>query len=180
MSATTFVTTSFLGAATPPRPWESSGMPANGMTTEQLKEVAAQGMEIGSHGRHHFPFPRLSQAALNEECCESRSVLEEIIDGPVHEFAYPHGLYDGRVVSAVEAAGYQHAWACDPFPLHAGVRPYCLPRISVSECTRTREDFLRLLWGDDLRGRLNLRFGGRRRALNSIPLAGADTNVRPS
>ena len=180
MSATTFITTSFLGASAPPHPWESSGMAAKGMTTEQLTEVAAHGMEIGSHGRHHPPFPRLSPAALDEECCESKRVLERIIEGPVHEFAYPHGLYDGRVVSAVKAAGYRHAWTCDPFPVHTGVRPYSLPRISVSESIRTREDFLRLLWGDDLRGRLNLRFGGRKRALNSIPCAGADTNVRPS
>lgn len=77
----------------------------------RLREVAAAGIEIGSHSRSHPDLRSLPDQELGEECRRSRLELEDGLGRAVRYFAYPHGRYDGRVKVAVREAGYEAACA---------------------------------------------------------------------
>jgi peptidoglycan/xylan/chitin deacetylase (PgdA/CDA1 family) len=77
----------------------------------QVLEVAAAGMEIGSHGLTHVRLPSISDRDLADEVTESRQVLSELLGEPVAGFAYPYGELGGREVEAVARAGYRYACA---------------------------------------------------------------------
>lgn len=69
---------------------------------------------IGAHGLSHTPLRQLRDADLARELIDSRSIIEDVIDKPVHGMSYPHGDYDQRIIEAVMQAGYLWA-ACSTF-----------------------------------------------------------------
>ncbi|WP_245667355.1 polysaccharide deacetylase family protein [Actinomadura macra] len=102
------------------------------MTVDQIRTVAAAGMEVASHGRHHVSLPATGGCELREELEESRATLEDIVDRPVTGFAYPYGHATGREIEAVRAAGYDYA--CDISPDEPG--RHALPRAYIGERDR--------------------------------------------
>ena len=82
------------------------------MSWEQLREFKDHSIDVGGHTRTH---PRLTAIPytnlVNEiEGCKSR--IEDMIDGQVESFAYPHGTtsdYNNQVKTVVKAAGYTNA-----------------------------------------------------------------------
>jgi peptidoglycan/xylan/chitin deacetylase (PgdA/CDA1 family) len=99
------------------------------MTWDELRGIAADGVEIGSHTISHPHLTRLSDADLDRELGDSRTQLEDELGRPCRFFAYPYGEHDRRVRDAVRRAGYQAAFA-----LAAGADrgdPYALPRIDL-------------------------------------------------
>ncbi|GAA0589043.1 polysaccharide deacetylase family protein [Actinomadura livida] len=99
------------------------------MTDEQLRTVAAAGIEIASHGRHHVSLPETDDTELREELEESRARLEEVVEGPVTGFAFPYGHATEREVEAARAAGYDYA--CHIRPDEAS--RHALPRAYVGD-----------------------------------------------
>jgi peptidoglycan/xylan/chitin deacetylase (PgdA/CDA1 family) len=91
-------------AGGPVRP-EWDGM----MTWDELKELHAEGHEIGSHSRTHAILPLVSDAQLADEIAGSRAQLRERLGFEIESFCYPNGDCDARVAMAVERAGYRHA-----------------------------------------------------------------------
>ena len=82
----------------------------NLMTWDQLREIAADGMAIGSHSVSHRDLKRLNDA--NEEwreISESRKVLVARLNTPVTSFAYPGGTYTARDIADAAKAGYRTA-----------------------------------------------------------------------
>ena len=81
----------------------------------QLREMANQGMEIGSHTRYHPNFKterrRLAPAAYEElvarELTSSRKILEERLQVPVRYLSYPFGYHDQILEGKAYQAGYQ-------------------------------------------------------------------------
>jgi peptidoglycan/xylan/chitin deacetylase (PgdA/CDA1 family) len=71
-----------------------------------LRAVAAAGIEIGSHGRHHRDLTACDAAELEAEVAGSRAELEGALGAPVTTFCYPYGCCDERSRAAVAAAGY--------------------------------------------------------------------------
>lgn len=84
------------------------------MTTDQVKEISENGIEIGSHTLSHPDLTKLSQGKLTDETKNSKEELEKIIGKPVVSFCYPSGQYNDAVVAAVEAAGYKFAVTTKP------------------------------------------------------------------
>lgn len=80
------------------------------MTLDNLKELAAAGMTIGSHTRSH---PRLYQMTdpdkLWDEIAGSKAILEKKLGRPVEYFAYPYGKETEQSVALVKQAGYKAA-----------------------------------------------------------------------
>jgi peptidoglycan/xylan/chitin deacetylase (PgdA/CDA1 family) len=106
--ATLYVSVGHLGG---PADWLGRWAPDFGrlLTWDELAEVAAAGVEIGSHSLVHQPLDVLPPALLREEIVQSRDRLEQRFQTPVRSFAYPHG-YHGRAVRAVVAeAGHDNA-----------------------------------------------------------------------
>ncbi len=81
------------------------------MSDAQIADLAARGHEIGGHTNLHPDLTTVSDDRLRTEVTGNRQRLQEISGAPVDFFAYPYGAYDGRVIAAVEAAGYRGAVA---------------------------------------------------------------------
>lgn len=107
MTATWFIVTSAIGR----RPhWEDAGRPPGSMlSAEDLRQMDASGMEIGSHTVNHVRLPEVSDAALASELNDSKRTLEDLLGKPVESFAYPYGTWNEHCEDAVERAGYRQA-----------------------------------------------------------------------
>jgi peptidoglycan/xylan/chitin deacetylase (PgdA/CDA1 family) len=97
---------------------------------EELEQLAAAGVAIGSHTRRHALLPELEESALADELEGSRHDLEARLPS-VPLLAYPHGRSDEASRAAAAAAGYQAAFTTDPGRNGAGTDPYRLRRIGV-------------------------------------------------
>jgi peptidoglycan/xylan/chitin deacetylase (PgdA/CDA1 family) len=129
--ATFFVATDYVGdRARFNREWQPAMM-----SWSQLCEMAAAGMEIGSHTCSHPHLPALDAAALRHELGASRATLEERLAIPVHSLAYPHGLHTPHVLDEAEATGY--AIGCTVDERTADARTWLtLPRTMMLERDR--------------------------------------------
>jgi peptidoglycan/xylan/chitin deacetylase (PgdA/CDA1 family) len=101
------------------------------MSAGQVGEVAAMGMEIGSHGATHVRLAGLDGGQLEAEISGSRTSLGELAGVPVRGFAYPYGSMDPAARRAVRYAGYDYACAVQT-PL-ADLGLLALPRIYVGQ-----------------------------------------------
>jgi FkbM family methyltransferase len=107
MPATVFVPAGEIGGS---NRWDSStGFPERRiMTEDELREIAADGMEIGSHGWVHRSLPKCSEEEADEELARSREHLAGLGMRP-DVFAYPYGEHSRRSMAKVRAAGYEAA-----------------------------------------------------------------------
>lgn len=85
-----------------------------------VRALAAAGMTIGCHGKHHRAWRGLGESALHEELVEARQALEEIVARPVAEAACPFGSYDRRVLRCLRRAGYERVYTSDRGTARAG------------------------------------------------------------
>lgn len=105
-------------------------VPFSSMQPRHWRELAAQGMEIGSHTLSHQPLTRLSFERMCREVVESRQRLQDEIGAAVQAFCYPLGRFNGRILRTVEEAGY--AAACTTLPGYfRGRGAFALPRLLV-------------------------------------------------
>lgn len=105
-TATVFVTTGWLADAGE----AAAGRPLDRMLTwSQVREAAAEGMEVGGHSHSHPQLDQLPRAALAEELTRSKELLEQRLGRSVATMAYPYGYSSRRVRRAVAAAGYRSA-----------------------------------------------------------------------
>ncbi|MBW5486719.1 polysaccharide deacetylase family protein [Streptomyces bambusae] len=126
-TATVFVLPGRLGVD---NVWDPLGPRKALLTAEGIREVAAAGQEIGSHGLLHQHLSGLADDVLQQELRGSRELLREITGTLPEGFCYPYGTLDRRVVAATRDAGYGYACAIDPGRL-AG--PHAMPRTHVSQ-----------------------------------------------
>ncbi len=71
-----------------------------------MRELIAAGWEIDSHTLTHPDLTSVGSEQLHREVLGSRRALQRRFGVPAAFFSYPSGRFDGRVVTAVEAAGY--------------------------------------------------------------------------
>jgi len=72
-------------------------------TWAELRELAREGVEIGSHGVDHLNLRRASATNLERELAESRATLERELQVKVQSFCYPQAKYDARSARAVSS-----------------------------------------------------------------------------
>ena len=99
------------------------------MDWSTLKALVREDVEIGSHTVTHPHLTHLTDKELDVELRLSRERLEDELGRPCRYFAYPYGEHDLRVRRAVEAAGYEAAFALR----RTGERRnrYALPRVDL-------------------------------------------------
>lgn len=113
MPGTVFVPTDYVGG--PPMSWPgidrwigtSSEDELRPMSWDQLRGLADQGWEIGSHTKSHPRLTQISDQQLEDELGESRTVCERELGVACTSVAYPYGDHDPRVVYAAARAGYE-------------------------------------------------------------------------
>jgi len=95
-------------------PWDDpSAASARLLTAAELRAVADDGLDIGSHTVTHRWLPHLDAAAVGAELRDSKAALEDLLQRSVTTFAYPMGGWDARIRHAVVAAGYDAAVTVD-------------------------------------------------------------------
>jgi peptidoglycan/xylan/chitin deacetylase (PgdA/CDA1 family) len=110
-------------------PWDDpSAASARLLTAGELRDVAADGLDIGSHTVTHRWLPHLDAATVRAECRDSKAALEDLLQRPVTSFAYPMGGWDARVRLAVVDAGYARAVTVDRGRNTPRTDPYALRR----------------------------------------------------
>jgi peptidoglycan/xylan/chitin deacetylase (PgdA/CDA1 family) len=71
-------------------------------SAEQLKDLVANGWEVGSHSYSH---PFLTQSSnLSLEIGGSKTIIERLIGSPVSSFAYPYGDANADIINRVSAS----------------------------------------------------------------------------
>ncbi|WP_338051666.1 polysaccharide deacetylase family protein [Pseudonocardia acidicola] len=126
-TATVFVLAERLGGT---NDWESHGPVRPLMTLDEVRAVAAQGMEVASHGLGHVSLPDVPVEVAAAEIRRSRSTLSALLDQDVAGFAYPYGHVGRREVDLVREAGYTYGCAIWP---SAQTSVHALPRAYVGE-----------------------------------------------
>ncbi|MFJ2156919.1 polysaccharide deacetylase family protein [Streptomyces sp. NPDC087856] len=110
--------------------WDPQGPRKPLLTADGIRQAAAGGVEIGSHGLTHVDLTQADDDTLHAEVAESRSRLRQLTNSPVDGFCYPYGTIDARAMDAVRAAGYAYACAIDPGDLNG---PHALPRVHIGQ-----------------------------------------------
>lgn len=107
MRASFFIVSGSVGRAPA---WRDDGRPAARLLNgDELRDMRAEGMEIGSHTVSHSRLTDLDDGDLMREVQDSKRALEDLLGERVGSFAYPYGAWDARCADAVEAAGYAAA-----------------------------------------------------------------------
>jgi len=90
--------------------WPDSGRPAGRLlNANELCEMDAAGMEIGSHTVNHIRLPEAADADMERELLASKVTLEDLLGKPVGSFAYPYGAWNERCEAIVQKTGYHCA-----------------------------------------------------------------------
>jgi peptidoglycan/xylan/chitin deacetylase (PgdA/CDA1 family) len=124
-----------LGASLP----EFEGM----MDFAQLRALAGDGHEIGSHSMTHALLRSELAPDFDRETAGSRRALETELGAPVRSFCYPDGAHDERAVAAVRAAGYATAVTTRPGVNRLDADPLRLRRHNLeAEANQSRDGSL--------------------------------------
>ncbi|MEU9333693.1 polysaccharide deacetylase family protein [Streptomyces sp. NPDC048290] len=142
--ATLFVSTGWLRG-----PHGTGGGPDTMLDWEQVRALAAAGVEIGGHSHSHPQLDQLDDDSLHTELTRCRDVVTGELGTPPASFAYPYGYSDRRVREEVRAAGYAQALAVGNALAARRQGPYALRRVTVRRGTGD-EEFERLLDGRSL------------------------------
>ncbi|GAA5076069.1 polysaccharide deacetylase family protein [Lysobacter panacisoli] len=101
-----------------------------------VRRLAAGGIEIGGHTCSHAILSRLDEAAASEEIGLSRASIEAELGAPPRHFAYPNGSaadFGERDVRLVREAGFETATTSIEGINRPGADPYRLLRFNVHE-----------------------------------------------
>lgn len=100
-------------------------------TAADVRRLLDAGWELGAHTITHPDLRTLDDAELEHEVAGSRAEISERFGVRVDFFCYPAGRYDGRVIAAVQRAGYLGATTTNE-GLATPRRPFELRRIRVN------------------------------------------------
>ncbi len=116
------------------------------VTWSQLKEMAHNGVEIGSHTVNHVSLSRIDGDRAAWELGRSKEKLQQILGTNVVSFCYPYGTVadvNRRVCEAVRQMGYWGAVLAYSWP-DSQFDSYRIPRMAVGH---DKVDFLWKLCG---------------------------------
>jgi peptidoglycan/xylan/chitin deacetylase (PgdA/CDA1 family) len=100
---------------------------------DELRDLAARGVEIGSHTLTHPNLTTVDDAALDREVGGARAALRETTGREVAHFCYPFGEHDERTRAAVRRAGYRTAVTTERGRARPGADAHALPRLTVGK-----------------------------------------------
>jgi peptidoglycan/xylan/chitin deacetylase (PgdA/CDA1 family) len=99
------------------------------MDAAMLRAWLAEGHRVGSHGMTHWPLTMLPEEEARAEMRDSKARLEDIVGGPVEDFAFPGGNETRRLQEVALESGYSRIYTAEPALARSGSR--VLPRFAV-------------------------------------------------
>lgn len=109
-SATFFITVNYIG---------TKGY----LGWDDILKMSRMGMSIQSHSLNHVFLSDLDEKSLYTELSESKRLIEERIDKPVHYISLPGGFCSERVLSAAKQCGYKAVCTSAPGYNETAIRP---------------------------------------------------------
>ncbi len=103
------------------------------MSWDQIRELQASGVTIGSQTHTHPHMHRLSEEKVRSELSISNSRFIEELGLRPELFAYPYGEYSGFVINAVKDAGFVAAFGQNSGIMHSADDLFQLPRFAFNE-----------------------------------------------
>lgn len=104
------------------------------LTSQQVRELAQRGVEIGGHTVAHTILTTLDDVRALTEISEGKKQLETILGKPITSFAYPNGKlgrdYTDRHVPLVRMAGFKRAVSTAPGVTTCNTDVFQLPRFT--------------------------------------------------
>jgi peptidoglycan/xylan/chitin deacetylase (PgdA/CDA1 family)/GT2 family glycosyltransferase len=109
------------------------------LDAEQLRQLSAHGIAVGSHGSTHRPLVGLTPDQLQRELVDSADRIAALGLPRPAVLSYPYGEWSPDVADAAERAGYRAAFTVAPGAVRRSQRRHALPRIEVlaSQSDRT-------------------------------------------
>ena len=130
-TATMFAVSSLLGGE---NVWDPP--PRRQLISEaDVRELAARGWEIGSHGATHTRLTQIDSDRLRHEVSASRAAIAHVTGVEPRSFCYPYGSVNAEAVGAVRDAGYSYACAVRRDPRLPSA--LAMPRIGVTQWDRS-------------------------------------------
>jgi peptidoglycan/xylan/chitin deacetylase (PgdA/CDA1 family) len=112
------------------------------MTSSQVRELSAAGMEIGAHTVSHPILAVLDEASARREIADGADAIAAITGKRARLFAYPNGKphadYRARDVALVKSLGFDAAFSTSPGVATAHSPRYELPRFTPWDRTPAR------------------------------------------
>ena len=98
------------------------------MGWEQIRQLNAEGMIIGSHGFSHEILTNLLDTQIQEELSASKKHLERNLGIPVESISIPRGFCNEKIIRMASEAGYQYIFVSEkPDSLQTD----CFSRVAV-------------------------------------------------
>lgn len=131
MTGTFFAVAGRLGGV---NDWDAGSAPSLPlMSAADLRSLAGNGFEIGSHGLNHLHLRECSAETVSCEMSESRRRLQEVTGQSVDFFAYPFGEYPKNHGELCRAAGYRGAVSIFSTARTVAADRYCMRRVLIHE-----------------------------------------------
>jgi peptidoglycan/xylan/chitin deacetylase (PgdA/CDA1 family) len=144
LPATFFVVSAFMGTRTV-APWDHHlSAPPGWMSWDQVRRLAAQGFEIGSHTHNHINLATSDPETVRADLQASRSRVEAELGAPARLFAYPFGGRDDiseRARQLVRDGGFDSCVSCFGGINLMPADPYHFKRIPIGDWFATPDQF---------------------------------------
>ena len=128
-TATIFVPVNFVEGRAD---WDGEfGEPARLMNWEQVVELHAQGVGVGSHGCSHTRLSDLSESEVSEDATRSKDILEQKLGAEVSDYCYPYTVSNMKIQQLLAATGYQSAVGGKEGKSLDRQNPFNIPRIEI-------------------------------------------------
>ena len=153
-TATIFIVAKWVGQKEIPGHENYSGF----LNWDQIKELANNGFEMGSHSLSHPRLVELSAEELKNELQNSKIILEQKIGKKIIHFAYPYGKYNSEVKTEVlnhystavttkkgfdkKEGEYSRQWVTNLTPFGLFAKKLVQPKISLAMIVKDEEDVL--------------------------------------
>src|SRR3990167_2298099 len=102
------------------------------LTWHEVKTLAKNGWEIGSHGVDHLDLTSRAENIIQDELIHSKNMIETILKNPCKHFAYTWGRYNSLLQKKVREAKYCSAVSGTHGAISFKKNVFSLPRMNVA------------------------------------------------
>jgi peptidoglycan/xylan/chitin deacetylase (PgdA/CDA1 family) len=127
-SATVFLVTDMFGGRVS---WSKSGSQDLLMSEDEVSQIKAKGISLGSHTATHANLTILDSEEMKRQLVDSHDTLTRLGES-FYAISYPWGQWSSQVIDAVESSGYECALAVGERTRVTTSDIYRLPRIAMS------------------------------------------------
>jgi peptidoglycan/xylan/chitin deacetylase (PgdA/CDA1 family) len=101
------------------------------LKVEQVRELDAQGFQIGCHSMTHPYLSDLTEPELKCEIVDAKAQIETIVGHPIDHFSCPGGRYDQRTLQMAQQAGFATVTNSRFYANSPATSPYELGRVAM-------------------------------------------------